>query len=48
LPGGVSGLATCQGQAADGAQVSITGPYPEVSRIFIEVEALRGAGSAAS
>jgi len=26
----------------------ITGPYPEVSRIFIEVEALRGAGSAAS
>jgi len=28
LPGGVSGLATCQGQAASGAQVSITGPYP--------------------
>ena len=28
LPGGVSGLATCQGQTADGAQVSITGPYP--------------------
>jgi hypothetical protein len=28
LPGGVSGLATCQGQAASGAQVSISGPYP--------------------
>jgi cation diffusion facilitator family transporter len=26
----------------------ITGPYPEVSRIFIEVEALRGAGTGAA